>query len=781
MLKKELGDWLQIQHEMMLSIDSPTFRLMMLDFIENYTENLVRKSLPKNIEEWKCMKDNIKEKLLKSLGLLPLPERKELKIEKTGILKKDDYHIEKIVFEAWPKIKVTGHLYVPEKASFPAPAILYACGHWLENGKFEPDIQACCIGLAKLGFVVFVIDPIGQGERGPRWYDHGHLEILLVGLSQAGFSVWEHIRAIDLLSSLDIVDPNKIGMTGASGGGLYTLYTSAIDERIKVSVPVCYITSFLPFLKSMRGANWNGGIDLCNQVPNIISYADTYETVGLLAPRPCMIITASKDPQFTPQAAKDVYDKASMIYDLYKEKNKIALVEVDSVHGYCKEMREAAYGWFMKWLMGKGNGSPISEPIFTVEDPLSSEIRCLPTPLLQGSLITQLVEELDKKNIYKLPKDKNELIEYQNFVRAKLIEILGNFPEKSDLNERVTSIGKFKDFVIERVLFSSEHGIQVPSFLILPNKVDLKSFIIYLDDKGKEQCLKNMLSDFFIKQKIPIFAIDVRGIGDTKYAEEFEIATDSLMIGRSLLGQRVWDIIRAVDYLYKRFSSTHVKIIGNGYMSGLLALLAASLDERLENVFVNYTLYSFRSLIREKQIFPASVFLFNILRYFDLPQIISSIAPRYLTLSNLVDGLGYPVPMEYIKKEYSFLLNVYKLLEAKNNIQISAIPSKILIKNLQKWFREQLGLTTLAAKIYAQNINQKVVTFESLMKNTDFNKKRLRKAFTELLKKEILKPSYSYTEKYTLIPLPEVFKKINISLENDFNEKMFIPFKKIIK
>jgi len=781
MLKEKLSDWLQIQHEMMLSIDFPTFRLMMLDFIENYTEKLVKKSLPKNIEEWKKMKDNIKEKLLKSFGLLPFPEREDLKIEKTGVLKKDDYRIEKIVFEAWPKIKITGHLYVPEKASFPAPAILYACGHWLENGKFEPDIQACCIGLAKLGFIVFVIDPIGQGERGPRWHDHGHLEMLLVGLSQAGFSVWEHIRALDLLSSLDIVDPNRIGMTGASGGGLYTLYTSAIDERIKVSIPVCYITSFLPFLKSMRGANWNGGIDLCNQVPTIISYADTYEIVGLLAPRPCMIITALRDPQFTPQAAKDVYDKASMIYDLYGEKNKITLVEIDSVHGYYKEMREAAYGWFMKWLMNKGDGSPISEPTFITEDPLSSQIRCLPKPILQGSLITQLVEELDKKNIYKLPKDKNELIEYQNFVRAKLIEILGNFPERSDLNEKITSMGKFKDFIIERVLFSSEPGIQVSSFLILPNKADLKSFIIYLDDKGKEQCLKNTLSNFFIKQKIPIFAIDVRGTGDTKYAEEFEIATDSLMIGRSLLGQRVWDIIRAIDYLYKRFSATHIKIIGNGYMSGLLALLAASLDKRLESVFANQTLYSFRSLIRERQIFPASVFLFDVLRYFDLPQIISSIAPRHLTLSNLTDGLGYPVSIEHIKEEYSFILNAYKLLGAKNNIQILANSSKILMKNLQKWFKERLGLTTLAAKVYAQIINQKLITLESLMEKTNFNKKRLRKAFIELVEKEVLKPSYSYMEKYTLIPLPEVFKKINVSLENDFNEKMFVSFKKVIK
>jgi len=115
------------------------------------------------------------------------------------------------------------------------------------------------------------------------------------------------------------------------------------------------------------------------------------------------------------------------------------------------------------------------------------------------------------------------------------------------------------------------------------------------------------------------------------------------------------------------------------------------------------------------QIFPASVFLFDVLRYFDLPQIISSIVPRHLTLSNLTDVLGYPVSIEHIKGEYFFVLSTYKLLGAKNNIQILANPSKILMKNLQKWFKERLGLTTLAAKVSAQIINQKLITLESLM------------------------------------------------------------------
>jgi cephalosporin-C deacetylase-like acetyl esterase len=222
---------------------------MLLDFIERQAQKLAEGlAKPETSERWEARKAELKPRLLHSLGLGRLPERAPLRPQIVGTIERSSYAIQKLVYESPPGFSVTAHLYLPNQEDFPAPAVLYAPGHWMENCKLEPDIRLFCANLAARGFVVLVYDPIGQGERLGDWLDHGHLEPLLVGLSQEGLMVWESMRAIDYLVSRPEVDPGRIGMTGASGGGLNTFYTSAVDERIKVSVPVCYITTLFSMM-----------------------------------------------------------------------------------------------------------------------------------------------------------------------------------------------------------------------------------------------------------------------------------------------------------------------------------------------------------------------------------------------------------------------------------------------------------------------------------------------------------------------------------------------------
>ena len=269
------------------------------------------------------------------------------------------------------------HLYIPKALRSPTPAILYSPGHWMINGKTEPDIQSCCIGFAKLGFVVLVCDPIGQGERGATFEDHARRELLLLGLSQAGLMAWESIRAVDYLLTRPEVDGNRIGMTGASGGGLNTLYTCAADERIAVSVPVCYVVSFSRFYRAMRGLNWNNQNDLCNQVPNVIRDFDMAGLCGLIHPRPLMFINGTLDPQFPVDGAQQVEAQVRNIYDQVGGE-RLRATAVVSDHGYVQVMREAAYGWFRKWLQHEGDGSPYPEPALTGEPPDAPELKCFP-------------------------------------------------------------------------------------------------------------------------------------------------------------------------------------------------------------------------------------------------------------------------------------------------------------------------------------------------------------------------------------------------------------------
>ena len=115
-----------------------------------------------------------------------------------GTIERPGYRIEKLIYEAWPGLPVTAHLYLPSGLDDRAPGLVYACGHWMESGKLAGPIQSFCATTATLGIVTLVYDPIGQGERLGSWRDHGHLNALLVGSSQLGLMVWETIRALRL-------------------------------------------------------------------------------------------------------------------------------------------------------------------------------------------------------------------------------------------------------------------------------------------------------------------------------------------------------------------------------------------------------------------------------------------------------------------------------------------------------------------------------------------------------------------------------------------------------
>ena len=140
---------------------------------------------------------------------------------------------------------------MPEPLSGRAPAILFYNGHWWVPGKAKEDFQAFCINMARLGFVVLSFDAFGQGERGVSNRDHRRTEALLAGISQQGFAEYETQCALSYLLARPEVDPDRIGMTGASGGGYNTWITAALDDRIKVVVPVVGTSDFYEQLSAL--------------------------------------------------------------------------------------------------------------------------------------------------------------------------------------------------------------------------------------------------------------------------------------------------------------------------------------------------------------------------------------------------------------------------------------------------------------------------------------------------------------------------------------------------
>jgi dienelactone hydrolase len=680
--------------------DSP-YRAMLLDFIERQAQRLAN-GLPKpeSRESWVIRKADLKTRLLHSLGLPRLRKRTPLNPRILGIIERSDFAIEKLVYESLPGFRVTAHLYLPKHASSPAPAVLYTPGHWMENCKLEPDIQLFCANMARRGFVVLVYDPIGQGERLGSWRDHGHLEPLLVGLSQAGLMVWESMRAIDYLARRPEVDPERVAMTGASGGGLNTFYTSAVDERIQVSVPVCYITKFYSMMTAERDRNWEDGVDLCNQVPGVMAYAEMSDISGLLAPKPLCIIAGVRDWMFPIQGVREVYQDIARIYYLLEAPDRVRLSEVDSEHGYDRMMREAAYGWLVRWLQGEGDGSPIPErecellptpyhPALTYMDPPdAAELPVLrrriafpkPSPGLclppgevpaPGPAITALTRQMAESHSFdqKPPPEADALNQERESLIEAVKNLLGPFPERTLVKDQIFNQTLYEGVFAERVVFESEPGIVIPAMFAAPAQwAEYVPVVVYVDEWGKATGLRNGMIDALLKAGLAVFAVDVRGVGETA-TTDFEAATNALMTDRPLFGQRVYDVLRAVDCLWRRIyisvqiDKGRIACLGRG-AGGLLALYAAALDERLVATAVWEAPGSYLSLITETPCFPASVYLFDVLNHFDLPSLMAALAPRPLLVADPVDGQRRRMTAEEVEDDYHRPRQVYKTFQA---------------------------------------------------------------------------------------------------------------------
>ena len=243
-----------------------------------------------------------------------------------------------------------------------APAILYCSGH-TTDGYRNKVYQHIILNLVKKGFIVFAFDPVGQGERkeysdlnsgksfirGPTdEHSYSGAQVFISGSSYAKYMIWDGIRAVDFLLSRKEVDPDRIGITGRSGGGTQSAYIAAFDDRIKAAAPECYITSFTRLLQSIgpQDAEQN----LFNEIERGIDHADLLE---VRAPKPTMIITTTGD-FFSIQGARETAKEVSGVFEAYGQPDNFSMVEDDAPHESTKKNREAMYAFFQKYLDNSG-------------------------------------------------------------------------------------------------------------------------------------------------------------------------------------------------------------------------------------------------------------------------------------------------------------------------------------------------------------------------------------------------------------------------------------------
>jgi len=236
--------------------------------------------------EWNARAARLKELILASAGLVPMPERTPLNAQVFGDIKHPDYIVSKVYFESLPGFFVAGNLYRPVGAG-PFPAILSPHGHWA-YGRLENSVVASvpgrAINLARQGFVVFTYDMAGYNDS--RQLEHrefGGPREKLWGLSVAGLQLWNGIRSLDFLESLPYVRRDRIGATGASGGGTQVFLLAAVDDRVAVAAPV-----------NMISLHMQGGC-LCENQPGLRLETNNVEIAATIAPRPLLMVSATGD------------------------------------------------------------------------------------------------------------------------------------------------------------------------------------------------------------------------------------------------------------------------------------------------------------------------------------------------------------------------------------------------------------------------------------------------------------------------------------------------------
>jgi hypothetical protein len=335
---------------------------------------------PASLEEWRVRAAYLREHILASAGLLPLPERTPLDPQIFDERKHEDYTVSKVYFESRPGFFVTGNLYKPMGAG-PFPAVLSPHGHWaygrLENSE-SASVPGRAINLARQGFVVLTYDMIGFNDSGQLSHSFGGPRESLWGLTLAGLQIWNGIRSLDFLESLPEVDRGRIACTGASGGGTQTFLIAAVDDRVRVAAPV-----------NMISLHMQGGC-LCENPPGLRLDTDNVELAATIAPRPLLMVSATGD--WTSETMQLEYPGMRRFYALFEAEDRVHAVQMQAEHNYNRQSREAVYAWMARWLKGAPPEVQVAETPFEpdrLRDVLVFLDRPLPGHAVTASELTE--------------------------------------------------------------------------------------------------------------------------------------------------------------------------------------------------------------------------------------------------------------------------------------------------------------------------------------------------------------------------------------------------------
>ena len=314
------------------------------------SEEMARNALKdvKTLEEWKKIRPQRHRDFMRSLGLDPLPERCDLKATDRGAFKGKGFRARKIAFQVLPDCWNSAAVYYPDPAPRgKAPGVLYVCGH-ASIGTYHYQYHP--IMWARRGYVCLIVDTIEQNDNPGEHHGSmmGKFEAWLsMGYTPAGAEVWNAMRALDILASEPGVDPERLAVTGVSGGGSCSFHTAVADERLKAVSTLCGVSSPLD---AIANRHVMGHCD-CMYSHNVYQ-RDISEYAALIAPRAALFCIADHDPLFHPAESRALVERTKPVYKLYGLEDRCAWLACPGPHGDHPEFDEGTSRWFDKHVAG---------------------------------------------------------------------------------------------------------------------------------------------------------------------------------------------------------------------------------------------------------------------------------------------------------------------------------------------------------------------------------------------------------------------------------------------
>ena len=646
--------------------------------------------------DWLKRQKKVKDILMKTVG--PFPEKTPLNPRVTGVLQKDGYRVEKIIIESMPKFYVTGCLFIPDGLKGRAPAILKVIGHSQESFRAE-GYQNVILNLVEKGFIVFAIDPIGQGEN-VQYYDpslkfssvgysvieHSYFgnQCFLSGVSCARYFIWDGIRSIDYLLTRNEVDPERIGVTGLSGGGTISSYLCAFDQRIKAAVPMDWPNASRRLVES-NGAQ-DAESDIYLQFRNGITFADLLE---LRAPKPTLMVFTTRD-YLSIQGAREAYKEIKKAYKAFGKEENIQMSEDDNEHHFTRKNNEAAYAFFQKHLNLPGDPAEKKVGILTRE-----ELTVTPTgqisTYLGGENVTSLNMKETEKFINKIDNSRKNIEEHLDKVKIKAKEISGYADPLCDTEPVFCGRYARDGYSVEMYVLQGEKDYVIPLLLFVPKGKGRFPAVIYIHPDGKSaDASVGGEIEKIVKKGYIVAAPDLLGIGETKTdpaVRPFKDDMVGVLIGRSVVGIQAGDIVRVANFLKTRDNVDEETIGAFAVDEMCLPLLhAAAFDESIKNIGLSGSLISYRSIVMN-QAYKVDIIkrsddywhpvevdfasgIAGVLTAYDLPDLIGCIAPRKVVLAGLKNQMLLPASEELTGKEMAFPRSVYSYKNAAGNLRI---------------------------------------------------------------------------------------------------------------